>query len=178
MKPESSTRRSFLVSGFWLLVVCILLLPAPSYAFVLFEDPLEEESLELGVLVRSFAFLQAGSVLRPPYAVEDGDPTGRGMLDLRLSLEYRSSWLKVVVHDQLTGSATAPARASAFSLGRGLEPRRVIPLQVDLVEERGFSLRNVVDWASLAFAFAPGHNTAGPPPVHLRRVQAWRVPAA
>ena len=158
-----------------LLAFCLLLASAPAHAFVIFEDPLEEESLELGVLVRSFAFLQAGSVLRQPYAMEDGDPTGRGMLDLRLSLEYRSSWLKVVIHDQLTGSVTAPSQASVFSMGRGLEPRRVIPLEVDLIDEEGFSLRNVVDWAYLAVTFGPVTITVGRQPVTFGRGKLWQA---
>ena len=164
-------RRAFLVLSSLFLVLC----SPPAHAFVLFEDPLEEESLEIGVLVRSFAFLQAGSVLRPPYTMEDVDPTGRGMLDLRLSLEYRTSWLKVVVHDQLTSSITAPALSSVFSLGRGLEPRRVIPLEADLVDEDGFSLRNVVDWVYLAFTFGPVTITAGRQPVTFGRGKLWQA---
>ena len=151
------------------------LVPAPASGFVIFEDPLEEESLELGALVRSFAFVQAGSVLRQPYTLADGDPTGRGMLDLRLSLEYRTSWLKVVLHDQLTSSLVAPAQASVFSLGRGLEPRRIIPLEVDLVEEDGFTLRNTVDWAYLAVTLGPVTFTAGRQPVTFGRGKLWQA---
>ncbi len=158
------------------LALLAALCPAsPARGFVLFEDPLEEESLEVGVLARTFAFLLAGSALRPPYALTDADPSGLSILDLRVSLEYRSSWLKVVVHNQLTGTVRSHAGGGGpLSLGRGLEPRRWVPLEADLVDEDTVGLRNAVDWLYAAVSLGPVTITAGRQPVSFGRGKLWQ----
>ena len=49
-----------------LILAALLLWAAPAGAFVITEDPLEEKSVELGVLARSFSFLMTGPVLQAP----------------------------------------------------------------------------------------------------------------
>ena len=69
----------------YLAAFMLVTLEGAGSAFVLREDPLEEKSLELGLMVRTFGFIMAGPILRPPYNTVDANPTGVGLFDLRPS---------------------------------------------------------------------------------------------
>ena len=156
-----------------LLLILLLQTPSVGEAFVFSEDPLEEKSVELGVLARSFSFLLTGPALRSPYNMspdhKDTDPSTMSLFDLRLSFIYKSPRFKVVLHNQLSGSLQAHAMASPLAMGRGLEPRRFFPLQVDLAEGETFRLREAVDWAYVSMVLGPVTITAGRHPVSFGR---------
>ncbi len=157
-----------------LLIAFVLLFGAvPAQAFVLSEDPLEEKSVELGVLARSFSFLMTGPVLRSPYNMskdkKDTDPTALSLFDLRLSFVYKSPRFKVVLHNQLSGSIMAHAMSSPLAMGRGMEPRRFFPLQADLSDGDTFRLREALDWAYVSVVLGPVTITAGRQPVSFGR---------
>ncbi len=154
-----------------LILAALLLWAAPAGAFVITEDPLEEKSVELGVLARSFSFLMTGPVLQAPYnmGTKDTDPSALSIFDLRLSFVYKSPRVKVVVHNQLTGSLRSHATSSPMAMGRGMEPRRFFPLQADLAEGDTYRLRQAVDWAYVAAILGPVTITAGRQPISLGR---------
>ena len=157
--------------GSLLFVFALLLWAAPARAFVLSEDPLEGKSVELGVLARSFSFLMTGPALRAPYnmSTTDTDPSALSIFDLRLSFVYKSPRVKVVLHNQLSGSLQAHAASSPMAMGRGMEPRRFFPLQADLAEGPTYRLREAVDWAYVAVALGPVTITAGRQPISFGR---------
>jgi len=158
-----------------LTVTVCLLLASRAHAFVLSEDPLEEKSTELGLMVRLFSFTMAGPILRPPYnPLGDANPTGMGLGDLRLSFEHKSPRLKLVLHNQLTTTARSHADVGLFSLGRGAEPRRWLPLDTDLVDEGGYTLRESLDWAYLSVTLGPLTVAAGRQPITLGRGKLWK----
>ena len=160
-----------------LLIILLSLLGAvPAQAFVLSEDPLEEKSVELGLLARSFSFLMTGPMLDQPYtkslltpAGHDSDPSSLSIFDMRLSFVYKSPRVKVVLHNQLTGKLQSHAAAGPLAMGRGMEPRRLFPLQADLAEGDTFHLRGAVDWAYVAVTLGPVTITAGRQPISFGR---------
>ena len=156
--------------------VAILLWAAPAQAFVLSEDPLEEKSVELGVVARAFSFLMTGPILDVPYTKSvlspqgyDADPTSLSLFDLRLSFIYKNPRFKVVLHNQLSGSLRAHAMTGSLAMGRGMEPRRFLPLQADLADGDTYSLREAVDWAYVAVVLGPVTITMGRQPVSFGR---------
>jgi hypothetical protein len=177
-RPRTRTALSAL-----LLLSALLALPRPAAAVVLHEDPFEERSTELGLLVRSSAFLMHGPTLAPPYNLpsltppftrQDNDPLGIGNMDLRLSFEHRNPWLKVVLHNELGGRVASGIAEGAFGLGRGPEPPRWLPLEWDLVQEDTFGIRDVVDWAYVALTLGPVTVTVGRQPVTITRGKFWQ----
>ena len=158
------------------LPLLLLLVAAPASGFVLAEDPFEEKSTELGLMVRTFAFTMAGPILRPPYnPAGDANPMGLGLMDLRVSFSHRTPSLKLVLHNQLTNTVRSHASAGGiFDLGRGRQPRRWLPLDVDLVHEQGYTVRESVDWIYLAYTLGPVTATVGRQPITLGRGKVWQ----
>lgn len=163
-----------------LLALALLLLATPARAFVLAEDELADTSTELGFMVRGFTFTLTGPTLRYPYIPlpdHDEDPTGLGLFDLRATFSHRRSWLKVVVHNQLgllTRSPPPSIDLGQLSFGRGQEPRRWLPLERDLVDHEGYSLRENLDWAFVALSRGPLTLTVGRQPITIGRGKIWK----
>jgi len=153
-------------------VVAALALAAPAHAGVIREDPLEDKSIEAGIVARTFSFLLAGSVLEPPLAPEDANPLAVGAFDLRVYAAVKTPTWKVTVHDQLTGTARSHALAG-LALGRGLPPPRWLPLSASITDDPTVSLRDDVDWASVAYTRGRVTVTAGRQPVVFGRAKLW-----
>lgn len=153
-----------------------LLWSRPLQAFVLSEDELEDRSTELGLMLRSFSFVLAGPVLRPPYnPLGDADPNGLGLFDLRATFSHKSPWLKLVLHNQLTARVSSHASVGVLALGRGQEPRRWLPLEADLAgPDGGFGLRESVDWAFAELTLGPLTLAAGRQPITFGRGKLWK----
>jgi len=144
-------------------------------AEVLSEDPLAERSVELGVVLRSFAFLFAGDVLEPPYQPKSVDPIGSGLFDARLYFVYRTPSLKLVAHEQLTLLASSGDLAGPLSsLGRGVSPPRWLPLTFRRADGR-LSLASDLDWLYGAATLGPVTVTVGRQPVTFGRGRIWRT---
>jgi hypothetical protein len=157
-----------------LAALALIVVERAAPAFVLSEDPLEEKSLELGLTVRLFSFVFAGPILRPPYNLADANPSGLGLFDLRPGLVWKTPRLKVVVQNQLTGLARSGSSTGILGLGRGVEPLRWLPLQVDLADKEGFRLRENLDWVYLALTLGPVTLTLGRQPITIGRGQIWK----
>jgi len=74
-----------------------------------------------------------------------------------------------VLHNQLSGSTQAHAASSPLAMGRGMEPRRLFPLQADLADGETFQLREAVDWAYVSVVLGPVTLTAGRQPISFGR---------
>ncbi len=162
----------------WSITVALSLLAVarPAQAIVLSEDELEEESTEIGVVARSFAFLMAGDVLEPPYAFEDTNPLGMGVFDARLYFAHRTTDFKLVVHNQLTLQMQSAYAYGLDGMGRVVNPPRWLPLQFSLDEperEPTLGLRSDADWLYAAYTAGPLTITAGRQPVSIGRGQLW-----
>ncbi len=162
----------------WTITVVLSLLgvAGPAEAIVLAEDEFEEESTEIGVVARSFAFLMAGDVLEPPYAIDDTNPLGMGVFDARLYFAHRTPDLKLVVHNQLTLQMQSATALGLAGLGRAVSPPRWLPLLFSLDEPEGaptLGLRSDADWLYAAYTAGPVTITAGRQPVSIGRGQLW-----
>jgi len=147
--------------------------PRPADAIVLSEDEFEETSTVIGAIGRSFAFVMAGSILEPPFAAENMNPTGLGIFDLRFYFEQRSPSLKLVLHNQLTSVMHTHVLFGALSLGRGAEPPRLLPLSFDIADDPTISLRDTVDWLYVAWSKGALTATLGRQPVTFGRGKIW-----
>ncbi len=143
-----------------------------AHAKVIREDPLEDTSTELGIIARVFSFMLAGKVLEPPLSPEDANPTGAGLFDLRFYASTKTPRWKVTVHDQLSGVSRSHALAG-FALGRGLPPPRWLPLTATITDDPTVTLRNTVDWASVAYNRGRVTITAGRQPIVFGRAKLW-----
>ncbi len=152
------------------LVACAVLATASvAHAAVLDEDPLEETSTEAGVVARSFMFVLTGDVLEPPISPIDVNPTGVGIVDLRLYFAKRTPTFKLVVHNQLTSSVRSHEASGAFALGRGVAPPRLLPLRYELADDPTMAVVDEVDWVYVAWTRGPVTITAGRQPVSFGR---------
>lgn len=164
-----------------LLAASLLLLtrPSPAGAWVLAEDELEERSTELGLLIRTFAF-----VLEPLPTLDTkgvkglgliDETQGLGILDLRLSFSHKTPRLQLVLHNQLTLTARSMApSAGSMVMGRGMEPLRWFPLQADISDDDGITLRESVDWAYAAVTWGRAVITVGRQPITFGRGKFWK----
>lgn len=158
-----------------LVLTLVLLLPARSaQAFVLAEDAFAETSTELGAMLRSFTFVFAGPALRPPYNLEDANPSGASITDLRLSFARKTRRWSIVAQAQLTPRLTSlGAGLGGASLGRGVPPPRWLPLRGTISEGEHFSLVGGFDWLYGRVLWGPVTITVGRQPVTFGRGQLW-----
>lgn len=155
-------------------VLATLLWVSAASAWVVDEDPLEEESTEIGVVARSFAFLSAGPVLEPPLAPEGVNPTGQSIFDARLYALHKTPNYRLVVHNQSTMSLTSFAEVGGLNLGRGVPPPRLLPLTFDQQSD-GMLLRNMTDWLFAEWRLGAVTFTVGRQPVTMGRGAAWHT---
>jgi len=153
-------------------VVAVVAVGGPARAGVIREDPLEDTSTELGIVARMFSFVLAGSVLEPPLSPEDANPTSLGLFDLRFYASTKSPTWKLTLHDQLSGVARSHA-LSGFALGRGLPPPRWLPLSATITDDPTVTLRDTVDWASVAYTRGRATITVGRQPIAFGRAKLW-----
>lgn len=151
-----------------------LLFTAPAAAWVLDEDPLEEESTEIGVVARSFAFLSAGPVLEPPFAPPGVNPAAQSIFDARLYGLHKTPDYRLVVHNQSTMSVTSFSALGGLNLGRGVPPPRFFPLTFDQ-ESEGLLLRNMTDWLFAEWRRKSVTITVGRQPVTMGRGAVWHT---
>lgn len=143
----------------------------PAGAVVLAEDELEETSTIAGAVLRSFAFLFTGAVLRPPLMLEDQDPSGMGIFDIRGYFAHKTPSLRVVAHLQLTTTLRAHPSASPLALGRGVAPPRWLPLRAYLADEDTVSVLGAADWLYASYTRGPMTITAGRQPITFGRAK-------
>ncbi len=147
---------------------------SPAHAGVLSEDEFEGTSTELGVIARSFSFVLAGDILAPPFNLVDANPASIGLLDLRLYFIKKTANWKFVVHNQLTAATRSSASLGALSLGRGLEPARLLPLRATAVDDPTQLLRSDVDWLYASYTRGRATITVGRQPITFGRGAVWR----
>lgn len=148
--------------------------PAPAEAWVVKEDPFEQESTEIGIVARSFAFVSAGPVLEPPLAPEGSNPAGQSIFDGRLYALHKTADYRLVVHNQSTMSLTSLQASGSLNLGRGLPPPRLLPLTFDQQSD-GMLLRNMTDWLFFEWRMGQFTLTVGRQPVSIGRGSAWHT---
>ncbi len=163
--------------AFWAIlagVAAVFASPVPARAWVLSEDAFEEESTEMGVVARSFAFVSAGPVLEPPLSPEGANPTGQSIFDGRLYASHKTARYRLVVHNQSTMSLSSTGGVGGLNLGRGLPPPRLFPLTFDHQSD-GMLLRNMTDWLFAEWRFGQVTLTVGRQPVSIGRGSAWHT---
>jgi hypothetical protein len=150
---------------------------APARAIVLSEDPLEGNSLDVGGAVRSYNFLLRGGPLTSPLAPPGANPASVSILALRPEFELeRSSELKLVVHDELTSTASTLPTAligGALSLGQGRQAPLFLPLQWNAVNHDTYQLDDRIDWLYARYRFGDVSVTLGRQPITIGRGQIW-----
>jgi hypothetical protein len=144
-------------------------------AVVLAEDEIEETSTTAGAVLRSFAFLNVGDVLEPPYTAEDQSPSASGVFDARLYFTHRTPELKLTVHDQLTMQLRSHALVSPLSVGRGISPPRWLPLTYRDDDSATLLLQSDFDWLYAAYTVGPLTFTLGRQPISFGRGTLWRT---
>jgi hypothetical protein len=142
-------------------------------AYVVSEDSFEEESTELGVVLRSFGFLFGGDVLEPPYTATDTSPSASGLFDGRLYFGHHESAFQIVFHNQLTLALSSHA-TGPLGLGRGLSPPRWLPISFRHDDDR-LRLASNADWLYAAMSFGPATLTVGRQPITFGRGALWRT---
>ena len=157
-----------------LFALALLMAPSTAAGYVLSEDELEEESTELGVVLRSFGFLFAGDVLEPPYTAEDMSPSGSGVFDARVYFAHHEPSFKVIVHNQLT-LAMSSHPSGPLGLGRGVSPPRFLPISFRFDESETIRLASNVDWLYAAMSLGPVTIAVGRQPVTFGRGALWRT---
>lgn len=140
---------------------------------VLSEDALAGTSREAGVVLRSYAFMLGGPVLRPPLAAADISPLGVGVSDLRFYfIETRPSF-KLVLHAPLTATISSDA-VPGNTVGRSVPPPRWLPLRAAPADRDTLQVIAEVDWLYLAWLLGPVTVTVGRQPISLGRAKVWR----
>jgi hypothetical protein len=157
----------------------LLARPSPAGAWVLAEDELEERSTELGLLIRTFAFVLEPLPGLDTKGIKDlgliDETQGLGILDLRLSFSHKTPRLQLVLHNQLTLTARSMApTAGSLVMGRGMEPPRWFPLQADIVDDDGITLRESVDWVYAAVTWGRAVITVGRQPITFGRGKLFK----
>lgn len=142
-------------------------------AEVLSEDALAGTSREAGVVLRSYAFMLGGAVLRPPLATEDTSPLGVGVSDLRFYFVETRPRFKLVLHAPLTATISSDT-APGNTLLQGVPPPRWLPLRARLADRDRFQVIAEVDWLYLAWQSGPVTVTVGRQPISLGRAKVWR----
>ncbi|MGH9889027.1 MAG: hypothetical protein ACREBE_26075, partial [bacterium] len=142
-------------------------------AEVLSEDALAGTSREAGVVLRSYAFMLGGAVLRPPVALEDISPLGVGVSDLRFYFVETRPSFKLVLHAPVTATISSDA-APGNTVGQGAPPPRWLPLRAGLADRDRFQWIAEVDWLYLAWLLGPVTVTVGRQPISLGRAKIWR----
>lgn len=157
-----------------LLLATLVLAARPANAFVLAEDAFAETSTELGLMLRSFTFVFAGPVLRPPYNLEDANPSAAAITDLRLSFAHKTRRWSLVAAAQLTPRLSSQGTSlGGGSLGRGVPPPRWLPLRGTISEGSHFSLVGGFDWLYARVLLGPVTITLGRQPLTFGRGQLW-----
>lgn len=131
--------------GAWGAFVFGTLFARTSGAWVIAEDPLEEASSDVGVVARSFTFLNAGPVLEPPLAPDGLNPAGQSVFDARIYASHKTADYRFVVHNQSSLTLASLPAAGALNLGRGVPPPRFFPLTFS-VDQENLRLQNSTDW--------------------------------
>jgi len=158
----------------WLWGLSTLLMAGSVDAYVVSEDPLEEESTELGVVFRNFGFLFAGDVLEPPLTPEDQNPSASGLFDARMYFQQRGPDYKIVAHEQLTLRLFSYSSSSPLALGRGLRPPRWLPLTFRK-DDPTLVLQSDLDWLYAGVTWGPVTITAGRQPITFGRGKLWHT---
>jgi hypothetical protein len=156
-----------------LLFCAVGLQSASSEAIVLAEDPFEETSTELALMLRTFTFVFTSPVLRPPYNLEDADPSAAALADLRLTFAHKSKHWQLVAAGQLTPRAQSHGGVGGPSIGRGVPPPRWLPLRGWIAREDRVQILAGFDWLYLRTTLGPLTITAGRQPVSFGRGQLW-----
>ncbi|PIE17583.1 MAG: hypothetical protein CSA65_08540 [Proteobacteria bacterium] len=141
-------------------------------AIVLAEDPFEETSTELALMIRSFSFVFASPILRPPYNTEDANPSGAGLADLRLTFAHQSKRWQLVAAGQLTPRVQSDGLGGR-NIGRGVPPPRWLPLRGWITRRDHVQVLAGFDWLYLRTSLGPVTITAGRQPVSFGRGQLW-----
>ncbi len=147
----------------------------PAAAFVLSEDELEEQSTELGVVVRSFQFLFAGEVLERPFNLQDESPAGSSTLDLRMYFSHQTSDFELTLHNSLQSQFRTHQALGLLPLGRSLTPPRFLPLRVTAAEDPTIDVVSDVDWLYVSQRIGTVTATLGRQPVSFGRGRIWRT---
>lgn len=143
-------------------------------AIVLAEDPFEETSTELALMVRTFSFVFASPVLRPPYNLEDANPSGAALADVRLTFAHKSKRWQLVAAGQLTPQAQSHGGGlGGPSIGRGVPPPRWLPLRGWITRKDRVQILAGFDWLYLRTSLGPLTITVGRQPVSFGRGQLW-----
>jgi hypothetical protein len=157
-------------------VITLLLVLAwarPATGYVLSEDEIEGSSRELGVVLRAFHFLLTGEILKPPYRMQDGNPTGIGLLDLRLYFIETQPDFKLVLHNQLVLGTSSQGGLGSLSLGRSLAPPQWLPLRFEADDDPTLTLASAVDWLYGSYTRGPLTLTLGRQPISVGRARIW-----
>ncbi len=138
-------------------------------AAVISEDEIEDQSTEVGFVAKSFGFVLWGSVLKPPYNVEDASPSSVEVIDVRAYFAYHSPHFRLVWHQPATSVVRSHASLGLLALGRGGTPPRFLPLRATAADDPTLRISTETDWAYAAYTQGPFTLTLGRQPVTLGR---------
>lgn len=154
------------------MALLVLVAAGPAHAGVIAEDPLDDTSTEAGVVARTYSLVLAGPVLEPPRAPDDANPTALGLFDLRGYFSTKTPAWKLVLHNTLSGVASSHA-LGGLAIGSSAAPPRWLPLTLTIADDPTVTLRDTVDWLSVAYTHGPVTITAGRQPVSFGRAKLW-----
>lgn len=152
-----------------------LVLPRSARAVVISEDPFAEESVEAGVVLRSFDFLFAGKVLVPPYNPGGESPVASHVFDARAYFLRRAPSYEFTLHQSFNLESSTSTLAGALGLGQGQPPPSFLPLTFSDTSDPALTLLSRTDWLSLALFTDSLSLTIGRQPVTLGRGTFWRT---
>lgn len=156
----------------------LLVLTATSNAeaVVLYEAPLEGDSLSAGASVRSYNLLARGGPLTTVGPASD-QAASVTLLALRPQLELKTAFgLDLVTHDELssmTSSLNSALLGGTLSLGQGARPPVWLPLDWAVVSNDRYQLRDRIDWMYVRYSAGPLAFSLGRQPITFGRGRIW-----
>jgi hypothetical protein len=145
-------------------------------AVVVSEDPLAGESFEVGAALRSYELVLSGGPLVGPFATPGANPAALSLVSVRPKLELRRQSFEVIVHDELTSSAsTLPLGelGGALPIADGARTPSFLPLDWSAIDHVSFSLYDRLDWLYARFTAGAFAFTVGRQPLTLGRGKLW-----